>query len=185
MENMMKSSNGSIFRVTGPVNSPHKGQWRGALMFSLICVWINGWVNKREAGDLKRYRGHYDVMVMNHWWHDPLDAMLIKCRHDMDVTLETLAQGINAIAFHEIIRGKSLWHMPPVCFSVSGTWIRVMHSQSLIRPWLLILEHRIYTKFDACHWINCDTVKLWRQWLLQQGPINNKWACQRSVKVKD
>ena len=28
-----------------PVNSPHKGQWRGALIFSLICVWINGWVN--------------------------------------------------------------------------------------------------------------------------------------------
>ena len=27
-----------------PVNSPHKGQWRGALMFSLVCVWINGWV---------------------------------------------------------------------------------------------------------------------------------------------
>ena len=34
-----------------PVNSPHKGQWRGALMFSLICVWINGWVNNREAGN--------------------------------------------------------------------------------------------------------------------------------------
>ena len=47
-----------------PVNSPHKGQWRGALMFSLICVWINGWVNNREAGDLRRYRNHYDVMVM-------------------------------------------------------------------------------------------------------------------------
>ena len=47
-----------------PVNSPHKGQWRGALMFSLICVWINGWVNNREAGDLKRYRGHCDVIVM-------------------------------------------------------------------------------------------------------------------------
>ena len=27
-----------------PVNSPHKGQWRGALVFSLICAWINGWV---------------------------------------------------------------------------------------------------------------------------------------------
>ena len=46
------------------VNSPHKGQWRGALMFSLICVWINGWVNNREAGDLRRYRAHYDVIVM-------------------------------------------------------------------------------------------------------------------------
>ena len=36
------------------VNSPHKGQWRGALMFSLICAWINGWANNREAGYLRR-----------------------------------------------------------------------------------------------------------------------------------
>ena len=41
-----------------------KGQWRGALMFSLIYVWINDWVNNREAGDLRRYRAHYDVIVM-------------------------------------------------------------------------------------------------------------------------
>ena len=48
------------------VNSPHKGQWRGALMFSLICAWINGWVNNHEAGDLRCRRAHYDVTVM--WW---------------------------------------------------------------------------------------------------------------------
>ena len=47
-----------------PVNSPHKGQWRGALMFSLICAWIKGWVNNREAGDLRRHRVHYDVNAM-------------------------------------------------------------------------------------------------------------------------
>ena len=47
-----------------PVNSPPKGQWRGALMFSLIYAWINDWVNNREAGDLRRHRGHYDVIVM-------------------------------------------------------------------------------------------------------------------------
>ena len=46
------------------VNSPHKGQWRGALMFSLICTWINRWVNNREAGDLRRHRAHYDVIVI-------------------------------------------------------------------------------------------------------------------------
>ena len=46
------------------VNSPHKGQWRTALMFSLICVRINGWVNNREAGDLKRRCAHYDVIGM-------------------------------------------------------------------------------------------------------------------------
>ena len=48
-----------------PVNSPHKGQWRGALMFSLICAWINHWVNNREGGVLRRHRGYYDVNVMN------------------------------------------------------------------------------------------------------------------------
>ena len=46
------------------VNSPLKGQWRGALMFSLICAWINAWVNNREAGDLRRRRTHHDVIVM-------------------------------------------------------------------------------------------------------------------------
>ena len=47
------------------VNSPHKGQWRGAFMFTLICVWINGCVNNREAGDLRRYRVHYDITLMS------------------------------------------------------------------------------------------------------------------------
>ena len=46
-----------------PVNSPHQGQC-GALVFSLICAWINGCVNNRNAGDLRRQRAHYDVTVM-------------------------------------------------------------------------------------------------------------------------
>ena len=49
-----------------PVDSPNKGQWRGALMFSLICAWINGWVNNREAGNLRCPRSHYDVIVMSY-----------------------------------------------------------------------------------------------------------------------
>ena len=69
-----------------PMNSPHKGQWRGALIFSFICVWINDWVNNREAGDLRRHRGHYDVnamlITMMTSWHnafyitDPLSGNL-------------------------------------------------------------------------------------------------------------
>ena len=61
-----------------PVTSPHKGQWRWTLMFSLVCVWINSRLNNREAGDLRRSRADYDVFVMrsqiSHWtfliWHD-------------------------------------------------------------------------------------------------------------------
>ena len=47
-----------------PVNYPRKGQWRGALMFSLICTRIDCWVNNGEAGDLRRHRVHCDVTVM-------------------------------------------------------------------------------------------------------------------------
>ena len=65
-KDMMTSSNGNIFRVTGPLCgefTPHKGQWRGALMFYLICTWINGWVNNTDTGDMRRHRAHYDIAI--------------------------------------------------------------------------------------------------------------------------
>ena len=69
-----------------PVISPHKGQWRGALMFSLICVWINGWVNNREAGDLRRHRDHYDVIVM---YCAGTTVCHSRCRHRKCMSLAT------------------------------------------------------------------------------------------------
>ena len=47
-----------------PVNSSHTGRWSGALMFSLICAWINGRINNRDAGDLRCHRAYNDVTVM-------------------------------------------------------------------------------------------------------------------------
>ena len=69
---MMMSSNGNIFRVTGPLWRESTGhrwfssqtQWRGAVMFSLICNWTNGWANEPDAGDLRRHRAHCDFTVM-------------------------------------------------------------------------------------------------------------------------
>ena len=80
----MTSSNGTFSALLAhcagnspvPVNSPHKGQWREALMFSFIYAWINDWVNNREAGDLKRQRGHYDVIVMG---NDRLSGWMMAC----------------------------------------------------------------------------------------------------------
>ena len=54
-----------------PVNFPHKGKWRGALMFPLIFVWISGLVNNGEAGDLRRHRAHYDVIIMQTIYQNP------------------------------------------------------------------------------------------------------------------
>ena len=63
---MMTSPNRNIFRVTGalwgnpPVNGGflHKGQWRGALMFSLIYTWTNSGANNRDVVYLRRHRAH-------------------------------------------------------------------------------------------------------------------------------
>ena len=46
-----------------PMDSP-QSQWRGALMFSLIYAWTNGWGNNRDASDWRRHRAHYAVTVM-------------------------------------------------------------------------------------------------------------------------
>ena len=74
-----------------PVNSPHKGQWRGALMFSLINAWINGWANNCEAGDLTRHRAHYDVTVIV----EPLIRALI--------LVEVIQKGIKQF-FHKTVK---------------------------------------------------------------------------------
>ena len=69
------------------VNSPqHKGQWLEALVFSLICAWINGWVNTGEAGDLRRHRAHYGVTIM------------IVCNVSVDVTGSVYLHGLTNIA---------------------------------------------------------------------------------------
>ena len=74
-----------------PVNSPHKDQWRGALVFYLIFDWINSRVNHRETGDLRRHRAHfrrhrahYDVVAINPVNHLDLDT------HAVTWTLWTL-----------------------------------------------------------------------------------------------
>ena len=61
-----------------PVNSPHKGQWRGTLMFSLICYWTNGWVDNREADDFRRHQAHRDVAAMA-TFNSGLDFKTILC----------------------------------------------------------------------------------------------------------
>ena len=70
---MMTSSNGNIFRVTGPLCGEFIGQrWIPRTKASdaeLWCFlwsapWIDGWINNREAGDLRRHRTHHDLIVM-------------------------------------------------------------------------------------------------------------------------
>ena len=64
-----------------PVNSPHKGQWRGVLMFYLICAWINGWVKNREAGELRRHRAHYGYVNHHRLFYSHAKYCCTKLEH--------------------------------------------------------------------------------------------------------
>ena len=88
-----------------PVNSPQKGQWRGALIFSLICACINGEVNNREAGDSRRNRAHYDVIVMT--WTKSTDINRnIFGDHDVKITF------VRYFRYRTVINdiAKRLWY---------------------------------------------------------------------------
>ena len=68
---IMTSSNGNIFHVNGLlwgeslVDSPQKGQWCGALMFSLICTQTSSWANNQTITDFRCHHAHYDITVMS------------------------------------------------------------------------------------------------------------------------
>ena len=79
-----------IFRVTGPLCGEFTGhRWipltkasdAELWFFSMICARINGWVNIRKSGDLRRHRTHYGVTVMNNLciiWHILAEYLLTK-----------------------------------------------------------------------------------------------------------
>ena len=90
---IMTSSNGNISALLdicagnhrSKVNSPHNGQWREAFIFSLICAWVNRWVNNREAGDLRSHPAHYDVIVMFRFQSSDNTYIVNRTKRDEDL----------------------------------------------------------------------------------------------------
>ena len=137
-----------------PVNTPHKGQWRGALMFSLIWAWINGWVNKREAGDLRRHRVHYDVIVMpeqGRWTQWLYTAILLQA-----MLQKTL---VMSFEFYSIMMNANLFiklHIKCERSIPSNIWqIVVTTFTSLLQT----VSHKTYVTAFVCHCIlQCTSI---------------------------
>ena len=120
-----------------PMNFPHKGQWRRALMFSLNGAWTNGWANHRHAGDLRRHLAHYDVTVMQQselvrgqssqkgvWRSTLMDLQLIcdclgTCRHHGRPPQERNSK--SHILWHCLRQGHSQWEKT-LCISPLIGW---------------------------------------------------------------
>ena len=125
-----------------PVNSPHKGQWRGALTFSLICTWMNGWVNNREAGNLRRYRAHYDFAVMSLFsQNDNIPWLIHKGRARMPFwimnSIVNLYLTIVSILFYWILWYIKYFHMESWLelniYLIMHTW-NTKHASASVEP---------------------------------------------------
>ena len=157
------SASRALCAENSPVNSPHKGQWRGALMFSLIGAWTNCWANNRDAGDLRRHRAHNDVYVM---------------RNNIHITATA---------------EPTLWFIMSWCLSAArtygGLWARnryqgagtsnyiPQHVWDVITypcPWYLLLAHKASyatIMIRACRRVSLVFQSNTKAWALsQQGP---------------
>ena len=142
-----------------PGESPHKSQWRGALMFSLIYAGINCWVNKREAGELRCHRARYDVTVML-WlegWMLGLSkhAILLKTGWYLIPMFITIGQATwNVITQYEFL---AIF----VCSLPCNTWIQL---------YTLNTESCYYVDFvviggtAGCHYDNLQCHQWWQSW---------------------
>ena len=141
----METFSASLAFVRGIRRGPHKGQWRWALMFSLICVWINGWVNKRETGDLRRHRVHYDVILMERLDAVPVIARLVLWwPRFIFMSQTTIFIVALSIAF-----GSDAWY--------GNNFIAVRRQQSIKRDKLFGISKYANCKYYVCkiiRWLN-------------------------------
>ena len=82
----MTSLNGNIFRVTGPVCGEftgHKGQWRRALRFSLICA-LNKWLRKQS---------------WDWWFETPLHTLWRHCNGYGPAVISAIGQNCFGVEF--------------------------------------------------------------------------------------
>ena len=127
-----------------PLNSPHKGQWRRALMFSLICVWINGCVKNRKAGDLRRYRAHYDVTVVRAYFTEIwMKANIILSGN----VFQHFVCEMSAISFDcNALNNKVVLHIYGIC--LWQKWCNNVHSMCKNRLLdFVLLDDMMYSRF--------------------------------------
>ena len=171
-----------------PRNSPHEGQWRGALMFSLFCAWINISVNNREAGDLRPHRAHYDVIVMQeikpcpvHSHPNQKQAIITKNPHQLTHTAPWVVSDINLSFPYAWWRYQMETYsaLRAICGGNSPVTGEFPARRPVTRSFDVFFDLRPIKRLNEqsrCWWFETPSHLLWRHY---NGHV--KWASQRPV----
>ena len=140
----------------------HKGQWRRALMFSLIGNRINSWVNNDEAGDLGRNRAHYDVTVMCWKYHRRTHYHLCVCVcqsiccHLFSFIWSHYVESMKyEMSMNILVLTTNTLKMPSFC---------VTHRWHQMFPWLCYIQYGMHQTFYALFYPTYTTPKLQLRW---------------------
>ena len=118
------------------VDSPHKGQCCGALMFSLVCTWTNVWANNWDAGDLRCHCTQYDVTVREHVitgsqfasWYKHIHTILYYLYPILSLSIITL------VKFMHKPHKNNDW--PPIVMQLTIS-MRVKHATRTSQKWAI------------------------------------------------
>ena len=139
-----------------PANSPHKGQWRRALMFPLIYALVYGWVNNREAGDLRCHCAHYDDTVMvkhDCWIYMPMQLYTMGIiGYDIFPDATSLQWKIYTPLCSSQMVADIPYRTQHVMGSVSYLWY-VYHLRHQLRALLFLIHRALRLTLVTFHWM--------------------------------
>ena len=131
-----------------PVNSPHKGRWRGALMFALIWAWINGWINNHEAGNLRLNRGPL-------WRHSNGTSLAMCCGLFCGLLLVKFTNNL------QVHNDTFAWHYGNNMVVTGPKQIKAQ-----LNLYIYILWKTVYCMFVTSFWnLSAELQKWGSQWL--------------------
>ena len=143
---MAMSSNGNIFCVTGPFCGEFTGHWwipltkaNDAELWSFLCSapWINGWINNRDAGDFRRHRNHYDVIVRKQSW-----KMVRRSAHTTEHNSVIHVPILNSwdvlyLSIHHLINAILIWPAPSTTSPRNLHWcLSIMHVKTKVSDYI-------------------------------------------------
>ena len=76
------------------VDSPLKGQWSGALVFSFIYASTNSWANNQDTDNLRHHYAHYDITGMKNSSQNSNFSKLIS-----SITLSSVSHSLWNVAY--------------------------------------------------------------------------------------
>ena len=120
---------------------------------SLIWAWINTWVNNREAGDLRCYRAHYDVIVMCVCEREIntscISSFFCESQQNNFVPNVSVTDWLSYIHFNKHI--YIYIHIHIYMISWFPTWFLNFHSISLLECKLYLTALRVSTQMKYLH----------------------------------